>query len=67
MSHAAGDKPKGEHAKAIEYDTGVKCYVSNGVTYVSSRYGETKNYQIFPSKKRMKIVNMKGTIFDILI
>ncbi len=64
VSHAAGDKPKGEHAKGIEYDVGVKCYVSDGWAYVNSRYGETKPYQIFPSKKRMKLVSMKGTLFE---
>jgi predicted ATP-dependent serine protease len=54
VSHAVGEVPKGNHAKAIRYDVDVKIPVKQGVAEAQSRYGATKPYIIYDKKKVLK-------------
>lgn len=53
ISWEKGGRPKGEHAKAIEYMVDIKCYVHQGRAVCRSRFGATEPRQLFewkPSK-----------------
>ncbi len=52
ISHASGEHPKGNYAKAIRYDVDIKIYVANGRAKADSRYGATQPYTIFEQKKK---------------
>jgi hypothetical protein len=44
-------KPKGEHAKAIEYMCDIKCYVRNFIMEPRSRYGGNEKFVIWDRKQ----------------
>jgi len=47
ISHEKNRKPKGIPAQDILYDVDIKMRIQNGITDCSSRYGNTKSYDIF--------------------
>lgn len=49
----SGGKPKGEHAKAIEYMCDIKCYVRNFVMEPRSRFGGNEKFVIWDRKQNI--------------
>lgn len=52
ISHAAGNHPKSEVAKKIEYDAGIKVNVKKFIAYIRSRYGGMEDFIIYEEKAR---------------
>jgi hypothetical protein len=57
----ANSKPKGEHAKAIEFMCDIKCHVRDFKVHPRSRYGGNVPFDIWPDRPKRN--NVQGSLF----